>query len=333
MKEKENIGRHIKKVEWDMNKILVTGGAGFIGSYIVKKLTAMGHNVVIVDDLSSGSAENVEKGCKFYKADITDSCLLEIFEAEQPDYVLHEAAQSSVGKSIENPIFDANTNIIGTINVLECCRKTRVKKVIYASSAAVYGYPEYLGIDEKHRVKPVSFYGISKCVCEEYIRVYKELYGLCFTILRYANVYGGRQGSKGEGGVISIFIDCMLNGKSPVIYGSGEQTRDFIYVEDVAAANILALEKGDNEVFNIGTGVGISINDLFEHLNSIIGTSGCIYEKKREGEITYSYFNVEKSRSIMGWKAKHQLETGLNKTIDYYKNIQRQKTGIYKAEK
>lgn len=303
-----------------MSKVLVTGGAGFIGSHISNRLTGLGYDVIAADNLITGSSTNLIDKVKLYEIDITGGYLKELFEEERPDYVIHEAAQIDINKSMREPVFDAETNIIGTLNVLECCRSTGVKKIIYASSAAVYGHPEYLGIDENHSIKPVSFYGVSKYLSEEYIRFYEKIYGLKYTILRYANVYGGKQNSKGENGVISIFIESMLKGRESVIYGNGKQLRDFIYVEDVAEANICALEKGDNEILNIGTGVGTSINALFKALNDIVGGSR-IFAEARKDDILNSYYNVEKGSRILGWKSEHTLDEGLKKTIDYYKNV------------
>lgn len=303
-------------------KVLVTGGAGFIGSHIVDLLIENGYEVVIVDNLSTGKKEFINKKAIFYKKDITDDDLYEIFEKEKPDYVIHQAAQIDVQKSIDNPVFDAKVNVLGTVNLLECCRKSGVKKVIYASSAAVYGNPEYLPIDEKHKVNPISYYGISKHTAEHYFEVYSQLYGLKYTILRYANVYGIRQDPKGEGGVISIFIDKMLKSERPIIFGDGNQTRDFVYVKDVAKANLLALEKGDNEVVNISTNKPTSINELVEIMNKIMNISlEPIYTEPRKGDIVHSYLDNKKALDVLGWKPEYSLEDGLKETIEYYKRV------------
>lgn len=311
-----------------MSTVLVTGGAGFIGSHIVDKLIGKGYRVIVVDNLYTGKMDNVNKRAKFYKADIRDKKLYQIFETERPEFVFHQAAQINICESINNPRFDADINIIGTINMLECCRKTNVKKIIYASSAAVYGNPKYLGVDEKHRINPISYYGISKFTPEQYIKAYNELYGLKYTILRYANVYGIRQEPKGEGGVISIFLDKMLRGEKSVIYGDGKQTRDFIYVDDITRANILALKNGDNDIFNIGTSVETSINDLFQTMNRLIGNSIALYRKTREGDILHSFFDITKSKKILEWEPKYTLYAGLNETIEYYRKIFKYKNNI-----
>lgn len=304
-----------------MSKVLVTGGAGFIGSHISNTLSNQGCDVIVIDNMSAGSADDLAKEVKLYEMDITDNGIYEVFKNERPDYVIHEAAQIDIQRSMAAPVHDAGINALGTLNVLECCRRFGVKKIIHASTAAVYGHPEYLGLDEEHRIKPISFYGVSKSISEEYVRFYKEIYGLDYTILRYANVYGDRQGIMGEGGVISVFIRNMLSGKDPVIYGSGKQIRDFIYVKDVVRANICALDRGKNEVINIGTGIGTSIISLFGALINIIGDFKPVYEKNREGEITESYFNTEKSRRVLGWKAEYALAEGLKKTVDYHRDL------------
>ncbi|MDK2814152.1 MAG: UDP-glucose 4-epimerase [Thermoanaerobacter sp.] len=301
-------------------KILVTGGAGFIGSHIVDLLIENGYEVVIVDNLSTGKEEFINKKAIFYKKDITDDDLYEIFEKEKPDYVVHQAAQIDVQRSIDDPVFDAKVNVLGTVNLLECCRKSGVKKIVYASSAAVYGNPEYLPIDEVHKINPISYYGISKHTAEHYFEVYSQLYDLKYTILRYANVYGIRQDPKGEGGVISIFIDKMLKGERPIIFGDGNQTRDFVYVKDVAKANLLALEKGDSEVVNISTNKATSINKLVELMNEIMNTSlEPIYAEPRKGDIVHSYLDNKKALEVLGWKPEYSLKDGLRETIECYR--------------
>lgn len=304
-------------------KILIIGGAGFIASHIADRLVELNYDVSIVDNLSAGKKENINSKTRFYKCDITNyDALRLIFNMEKPEVVIHHAAQTDVQTSILRPAFDADINIIGTINVLECCKESGVRKVIYSSSAAVYGNPEYLPIDENHKVNPISFYGISKHTPEHYIKVYSEIYNMKYTIFRYANVYGIRQDPKGEGGVISIFIDRLLNNKTPFIYGDGEQTRDFIYVKDVAKANIKAITKGDNEIVNISTNKPISINRLYEEMGKISGINiKAKYKPKRIGDILNSYLSNEKAKNVLGWEEKYTLEGGLLETIDYYKNL------------
>ncbi len=310
-------------------KILVTGGAGFIGSNLVDALIEEGHQVVVIDNLTTGKIENINKRAKFYRADIASKRVLDIFKAEKFDVVYHLAAQIDVQKSIKDPVFDGTINILGTVNILEACKKYNVSKIIYASSAAVYGEPEYLGIDEKHPVRPLSYYGVSKYTPEHYITVYSNLWGLDYTILRYANVYGIRQDPKGEGGVIAIFMDKMFKGSTPEIFGDGSATRDFIYVDDIVKANLLALDRGGRGVFNIGTGRAVSINKLYKIMKEIMDFKGNVkYAAKRQGDIQDSYFKIDKARNILGWEASYSIEKGLIKTIDYYSSKQTSKSDL-----
>ena len=311
-------------------KILVTGGAGFIGSHVVDWLLLDGHDVAVVDDLSTGQAEYVAADASFYQMSVLAPELDAVFQHERPDVVIHHAAQIDVQRSLADPIHDMQVNGEGSLRLLELSRQHGVKKFIYASSAAVYGNPQYLGIDEEHPIQPMSFYGVSKYVPEQYIRIYAELYGLRFTVLRYANVYGIRQDPKGEGGVVSIFVDKLLKAERPTIYGDGEQTRDFIYVEDVAAANVAALSRGDGEVLNISTGKPTSVNELLRLLNELNGTDvSPVYHPERPGDIRHSYLNNDKARQVLGWQPKFSLREGLKKTLDYYrdKRLQRQSRG------
>lgn len=304
-------------------RVLVTGGAGFIASHIADGLVKLNYDVSIVDNLSAGKKENINNKARFYKYDITNyDALRLIFKIEKPEVVIHHAAQIDVQTSINRPAFDSDNNIIGTINVLECCRENGIRKIIYSSSAAAYGNPKYLPIDENHPVNPISFYGISKHTPEHYIKIYSEIYDMKYTIFRYANVYGKRQDSQGEGGVISIFINRLLNNKPSFIYGDGEQTRDFIYVKDVAGANIEALTKGDNQIINISTNKPISINGLYEKIEKISGINiKPIYKPKRGGDILNSYLNNTKAKNVLAWEDRYTLENGLIETINYYKNL------------
>ena len=299
--------------------ILVTGGAGFIGSNLVDRLIGKGDKVVIIDNLSTGKIENVRNGAKFYQLDICNKKIVDVFKKENIDIVYHKAAQVDVQKSIENPIFDGNVNILGTINILEACKATNAKKIIYSSSAAVYGDPKYLGIDEEHPINPISYYGISKYTPENYMRMYNELYNIDYTILRYSNVYGIGQESKGEGGIIDIFIKKLLKGESPIIFGDGSITRDFIYVEDIVEANIKALNRGSKEVFNIGTGKETSIKELFHMIKKIMDIDiKAEYGKEQKGDIKNSFFNINKAKEKLGWTPQYRLKEGLIKTIKYY---------------
>ncbi len=297
-------------------KVLVTGGAGFIGSHIVDKLINRGHEVIVIDNLSTGKMENVNPDSVFYCLNISSSSLHKIFAEEKPQFVIHAAAQVSVPNSFKDPILDCTTNIIGTLNVLECCRKYQVKKIVYSSSAAVYGEPQYLPIDENHNVCPQSNYGVSKYTAENYIKVYNHLYGINYTILRYSNVYGTRQESKSEGGVIAVFLERIFNNKPPVIFGTGNQIRDFIFVDDVAEANIIALSKGNNEVLNISTNKSTSINGLIETIETITGVNIITsYSRSSPGDIYISILGNSKSKEILEWLPRYSLTDGLQQTL------------------
>lgn len=300
-------------------KVLVTGGAGFIGSHIVDQLLANGHEVVIIDNMSSGKEVNLHPKATFYRSNIEDLRVQEIFAMEKPEIVIHQAAQTVVQTSVREPVRDAQTNIIGTVNLLEAARQHGVHKFIYASSAAVYGDPQYVPIDEQHPVAPLSGYGISKYTPEQYLHVYAHLYGLSFTILRYANVYGIRQDPHGEGGVISIFIDKAINQQAFTIYGDGQQTRDYINVVDIARANVAALTSGDGEVLNIGTGVHTTLNQLVDQLQTISGHRlETIYAAERAGDISHSYFTIAKAKKLLDWAPSISLEAGLQMTYGWY---------------
>ncbi|MCT8975965.1 NAD-dependent epimerase/dehydratase family protein [Clostridium sp. CX1] len=304
-------------------KILVTGGLGFIGSNVVDELIANKHEVCIIDNLSTGRISNLNENARFYKCNITNIDALKlVFQIERPEIVFHFAAQIDVQTSLDKPSFDANNNIIGTINILECCKFFSVKKIIYPSSAAVYGDPRKLPIDENHIIDPISFYGISKHTPEHYIKIYCSLYNIKYTIFRYSNVYGIRQDPKGEGGVVSIFIDKFLKNKSPLIFGNGEQTRDFIYVKDVSRANLLALYDGDNCIFNISTGLSITINNLFLTMKKILNSDiNAIYQEQRQGDIYNSYLCNNLARDVLKWDIRYTLEDGIRETISYYKHL------------
>lgn len=299
-------------------RVLVTGGAGFIGSHIVDLLIDGGHEVIVVDNLSTGNKEFVNKNASFYLLDINSPQLEDVFNKEKPDFVIHQAAQVDVAKSIQNPAVDGYANIIGTIRLLECCRKFNVRKIVYASSCAVYGETNDCSIRENSMVQPISFFGISKHTPELYIQLYQQLYGISFTILRYANVYGPRQTSKGEGGVIAIFMQKAIKGEQVVIYGDGEQTRDFVYVKDVAAANVLSLNKGKNQIINIGLNKKTSINKLYALISSKYISP--IYLPKRNGDILYSRLNNEKAMELLDWMPSYDLLYGLTETKEFYEN-------------
>ncbi|PTX16414.1 UDP-glucose 4-epimerase [Halanaerobium congolense] len=300
-------------------EVLVTGGAGFIGSNIVDGLIEAGHQVIVVDNLSTGKKENLNDQAEFYNLDLGDQELKEVFRENEISHVIHHAAQIDVQHSIQDPLSDAQNNILGTINLLESCRAYNVKKIIYASSAAVYGEPDYLPVDEDHPIKAMSPYGISKHTPEHYIKIYNDLYNLKYTIFRYANVYGPRQDPKGEGGVVSIFVDKMLAEERPVIFGDGQQTRDFVHVYDIVKANLLALDNGDNILVNISTQSRDSVNDLVDHLNDILPYNvEAIYKEARQGDIRHSSLANQKAEELLGWTPDYDFKTGLEQTVGYY---------------
>ncbi|MFD2370801.1 NAD-dependent epimerase/dehydratase family protein [Brevibacillus sp. GCM10020057] len=302
-------------------KVLVTGGAGFIGSHIVDQLVAQQQQVVVVDNLSTGKKSRVHPSAAFYLCDITSPELQAVFAQEKPDAVIHQAAQIDVRHSMASPLHDAMVNIIGTLRLLECAVRYQVQKFIYASSAAIYGVPSAAVIDETHQPLPLSCYGISKFTPEHYIRVLSEQSSLDYTILRYANVYGERQELAGEGGVIIRFIQNMLQNTPPGIYGDGQQTRDFIHVGDVAAANVAALRYGTREVLNVSTSQALSINDLVTLLNEMMSLHiEPVYLPAREGDIRHSCLSNDRTREILQWEPQVTLHRGLHQTIEYVRS-------------
>jgi len=302
-------------------KVLVTGGAGFIGSHIVDQLIASNQQVVVVDNLSTGKRSQIHPSAAFYLCDITSPELQTVFAQEKPDAVIHQAAQIDVRHSLAAPLHDAMVNIIGTLRLLECAVLHQVQKFVYASSAAVYGVPRASCIEETHQTFPLSCYGISKLTPEHYIRVMSDQSGLDYTILRYANVYGKRQELTGEGGVIPGFIQKMLQNTSPGIFGDGQQTRDFIHVEDVAAANVASLHHSSREVLNVSTSQALSINDLVALLNEMMSLRiEPVYLPAREGDIRHSCLNNDKTREVLQWEPQVTLHRGLHQTIQYVRN-------------
>ncbi len=300
-------------------KVMVTGGAGFIGSHTVDLLVERGIGVSVVDDLSTGSIRNLNPQASFHKIDIRSDEINGIIGHEKPDCLIHLAAQPSVPQSVLDPKRDMEINIYGTLNLLESCRRHSVKKVIFASSAAVYGEPRYIPLDENHGLAPLSPYGLAKLTVEKYLRIYSDLYGLDFTALRFANVYGPRQDAKGEGGVVAIFSDKLASGERPVIFGDGEQTRDFIYVGDVAEALFASLTKGSRQVLNISSGIGTTINMLFTIMKDSLDLDiEPVYGKAREGDIRDSVLDNNRARHALGWLPGTRIAEGIRRTLDYY---------------
>lgn len=306
-------------------KILVTGGAGFIGSHIVDQYVAAGHDVTVVDNLwedGGGKKTNINPKARFYLADITDEGSLErIFTEIQPEIVNHQAAQHSVAISTKRPSFDAHVNVLGLLNVLTNCTRVGVRKIIFASSGATYGTPDHLPMDEETIQRPESPYGITKMVAEYYLRYWQQAHGLAYTALRYGNIYGPRQDPNGEAGVIAIFIKQFLAHGSIRIDWDGGQQRDYVYVGDTARASLLALDHGDNEILCVGTGKGTSVNELYQKLATISGyTPEIVRAPKRAGDLYLAYFNCSKAQRVLDWKAEVSLEDGMQRTVEFFKS-------------
>lgn len=300
-------------------KIIVTGGAGFIASHIVDALVEEGHKVAVLDNFSTGSRDHLNDGADNVQADILSPDAAALFRRFEPEAVIHHAAQIDVQTSLSQPLLDAQVNILGTIAMLELCRELGVRKFVYASSAAVYGTPHYLPVDEKHPLRPLSFYGISKHTPEHYIEAFSALYGLDYTILRYANVYGIRQDPKGEGGVVSVFVDRLLNNRTPAIFGDGEQTRDFIYVKDIVSANLAALRKTGSGLYNISRNEQTTVNALLRTMCDLLGHPfSPEYREPRAGDIVHSRLDNRAAIAELGWKPVYGLREGLKETCDYY---------------
>ncbi len=320
-------------------KILVTGGAGFIGSNVVDAYIKEGHDVTVIDDLSSGKWENINKKAKFYLIDIRNKEVLEkIFEKERFDIVNHHAAQISVPMSVLNPQFDAEVNVLGFLNILELSVKYKIKKIIFISSGgALYGEAEEYPTTEVYPPKPLSPYAITKYVSENYLYFYNKQYGIDYTILRYANVYGQRQIPHGEAGVVSIFMTRLKEGKECTVYAfSDEQEgmkRDYVFVGDVAKANILALNRGSLEAINIGTGVATSTLDLFNSIYEILDKYNPLdrklrkpkIDKERPGDLRKSCLNIRKAKEVLGWEPECSLKEGIEKTVIWFLGVKHKK--------
>lgn len=300
-------------------RVLVTGGAGFIGSHVVDAYVAAGHDVAIVDNLASGSRGNLNPAARFYEIDLRDrAALTSVFEAERPELVNHHAAQASVRLSMEDPVRDAEINVLGSLNLLEACRRSGARKLIYAGTGgAAPGEPEYLPVDEEHPVRPLSPYGANKHAVEHYCDLYRHNFGLDTTILRYANIYGPRQDPLGEAGVIAVFAGLMLDGRRPTVNGTGEQERDYVYVGDVARANVLAIDAGSGRMYHIGTGIGTTVNELFDRLAEIVGHAAPRqHGPALPGEVFKIALSYERARQELGWAPTVSLEDGLRLTVE-----------------
>jgi UDP-glucose 4-epimerase len=299
-------------------KVLVTGGAGFIGSHVVDAYLAAGHEVAVVDNLARGRRDNVNSSARLYEIDLRAQQLRDVFERERPEVVNHHAAQASVVASVADPRADADVNVLGTLHLLTLCAQHRVRRIVFASTGgAIYGDARTLPAKEDHPATPLSPYGISKLADEYYVRYFQGA-GVTWAILRYANVYGPRQDPHGEAGVIAIFAAAMLDGRAPTIFGDGKQTRDFVFVEDVARANLLATAVPTSGLANIGTGVETSINDIARHLAALSGFRGdALHAAPRPGEVYRISIDSSRAAQWLGWTPTTPLVDGLRKTVEW----------------
>lgn len=303
-------------------KILVTGGAGFIGSHLLPRLAAAGHQVTVLDNFSTGKREHVPSGVPIIQRDLLADGLTEIFQRERFEVVIHLAAQTMVDESLRLPEKDAAENVLGTVKLLDACQRSKVKRIIIASSAAVYGNvgEQELPLSEKRAAAPLSFYGLSKFTAENYLTMYQRIFGLDYVVLRFANVYGERQGTSGEGGVVSIFSRAAARGQGVKVFGSGEQTRDFIYAGDIAEAILAALETDKvNAVYNISTAAETSVNTLIRILSRVSGRKITVQQLPvREGDILRSSLDNRAARQGLGWHPRTDIHEGLRRTYDYF---------------
>lgn len=304
-------------------KIFVTGGAGFIGSHLADAFLNLGHEVTIFDNLSTGRRANINPQAKFIEGDLGDDSLLDLLKTESPDVISHQAAQIDVRKSVSDPRFDAQVNILGSINLLEAARQAGVKHVMFASTGgAIYGEQDYFPADENHPLRPCSPYGIAKLSVEKYLDYYRLVYGLKTTILRYANIYGPRQNPHGEAGVVAIFCERMLSGKPLVINGEGMQTRDYVFVGDVVKANLFTLNDDHSDIYNVGTGVETTVVDIFRHLREASGLDVPEHHgPAKAGEQFRSVLTSRKLFERFGWKPQMPVAEGLKLTLESFRKL------------
>lgn len=300
-----------------MAKVIVTGGAGFIGSHVVEALLQENYDVSVIDNFSSGHPENIAGlPVHMYIGDVTDPGIINLVQSIKPDFLIHLAAQISVAQSVADPLFDEQTNVKGSLNMIQAARLIGLRKIIFSSSAAVYGNPRELPVTEEHPTDPESPYGLTKLTVENYLRLFHKFYGVPYGILRFSNVYGPRQDAAGEGGVVSIFADRIRKGTEPTIYGDGKQTRDFIYVKDVASAVVHALKPKKSFCVNVSSCSSVTINELFRIMKRVSNSDlGVIYGPVRKGDIRDSILSNEAAKRILGWEPKEELAEGLRRTI------------------
>lgn len=302
-------------------KILVSGGAGFIASHIVDALVAAGHDVVVVDDLSSGRKGNLNPKARFHQVDIRDDLVGRIFEQERPEVLCHHAAQIEVRRSVAEPGFDAQVNLLGLLNLLEHGRRNGLRKVLFASTGgAIYGEQDVFPAPETHRMAPLSPYGIAKLASEHYLFFYSQTYGLDYVALRYANVYGPRQNPHGEAGVVAIFAEKLLRGEEPVINGDGKQTRDYVFVSDVVKGNLAALTTDYRGAVNLGTGIETDVNTIFQQLNAAGGFNAPErHGPGKPGEQRRSVIDNALAKRVLGWQPTVMLAQGLRDTLEFFR--------------
>lgn len=306
-------------------RILVTGGAGFIGSHVADAYIRDGHEVAVLDDLSRGSRENVNPKAGFYQGDIRDRDLVrKVFSEFQPQVINHHAAQMDVRRAVRDPVFDAEVNILGSLNLLEESVAHKTSHFVHISSAGtVYGEPTQLPVSENHPINPETPYGITKHTLEHYLYTYSHLYGMSYVVLRYANVYGPRQSSMGEAGVFAIFSEQILNGIRPVIYGDGSKTRDYVYIDDVAAANVLALTKGHGQIFNIATQIATTDFEVFSLVAKALDQGDLTpgYADVRPGEILHICLDINKAKRLLGWSPAVPVAEGARRTVAFFQEV------------
>jgi len=302
-------------------KVLVTGGAGFIGSHVAERLLSEGHEVVILDDLSTGHVEHLHPDARFYQMDVQSPWLDELFKIERPEAVLHQAAQASVRRSVADPVFDASVNVLGAVTLLQASVRHGVRRFLFASTGgALYGDADVIPTPEDYPTLPVSPYGASKLGAEVYLRTFHAVHGLSYAALRYANVYGPRQDPHGEAGVVAIFARRLLSGEPARINGDGKQTRDFVYVGDIAEANARALTSDAVGSFNVGTGVETDINTIFQLLKRLSGNNQAeVHGPPMPGEQRRSVVDARKIEKVLGWRPRTSLEAGLDATVRYFR--------------
>ncbi len=302
-------------------KVMVTGGAGFIGSHLVDRLIQEGHEAVVVDNLSTGKRKHVNRAARLYKLDVQSPRLERVFRKERPSVLMHLAAQMDIRRSVEDPIFDAQSNILGTINVLEQAVRHGSRKVVFASSGgAIYGEQEVFPAPESHPTRPLSPYGISKLAGEFYLAYYQQHSGIQYVSLRYSNVYGPRQDPHGEAGVVAIFTQKMLSGEQPIVNGTGRQTRDFVFVEDVVDAHLAVMGQDVQGCYNVGVGEETSINELFGMLADLTKSgSKQVHGPAKKGEQARSVVDSTKLRQELGWEPRTPLSEGLSRTVEFFR--------------